>query len=138
VLQRPQFKTAKELGLTKQQHEGLVKTLELLETSFVKRICIFEGEKSRFDMGTWSRWDYNRCQTVRCIGGWANTLVKDCFSSNQLYSKANATQQRELCILFYPNDEAGWKATVDQAAIALRGYLTTGKVDWAYATQVGA
>jgi hypothetical protein len=123
------FKTADELGLSEKQYCGLVQTLAWLEAGKLDH----ENEKTRgFDMEMWG----GKCGSVCCIGGTAEVLGGlDRASLNQ-----RAFNGSELGALFYPGGKMlggaynerhpGWRASTAQAAVALRGYLETGRTDW--------
>lgn len=125
------FKSAKDLKLTEKQYCGLIQTLAWLEAGKLDH----ENEKvgiQRFDMEYW-RQGFG-CGTVCCIGGTAEVLAG--LPMRGMADKSN----RELGRLFFPgsihgwdsddHDHPGWKASTAQAAVALRGYLETGKADW--------
>lgn len=122
------FLDAETLGLTEKQRCGLVKTLAWLEAGKLDH----ENEKTAgFDMGRWG----GSCGSVCCIGGTAEVLGETNFHISI------ADIGKEHVRLFYPgstNDplsflvrtNPGWKASTSQAAVALRGYLETGRADW--------
>lgn len=130
------FLDANTLGLTEEQRCGLVKTLAWLEAGKLDREN--EAKIERFDMGHWRQPTYTRtaagyteCGTVCCIGGTAEVLM----GMPKRQMSYGATQQ--LQALFYPglgtsreSSHPGWIASTSQAAVALRGYLETGKTDW--------
>jgi hypothetical protein len=105
----PNFKTAKELGLTDAQHSALINVLGMLERGELRDIG---GEpwdreavaKNGFSMMSW----------CTCIRGWANRVGDIAFY--QTYGSAETQRLFGLANL----DMAG-------ATIALRDYLVTGK-----------
>lgn len=134
------FKTAEELRITPKQFDALVKTLVLMETGRLVHIdddkvaegncnhpievCNFTGH---FNMNLWRSKD--KCGTVCCIGGTAELIGNFTFADEY-------NLPEELRTLFYPNDGMNDNGihyndiTVEQAATALRSYLTTGKANW--------
>ena len=122
------FKAAEELGLEYNQYCGLIKTLAYMEAGRLKHV-----PKERFDfsetapftghfnMGNWRVQAH--CGTICCIGGTAEVLG-DC-------TLRGFDEKHELTKLFYPAGcLGGYEASPRQAAVALRGYLETGKTDW--------
>ncbi len=136
------FKTAEELRITPKQFDALAKTLVLMETGKLVHVdddeihssennynlpievCRFTGH---FNMNLWRSKD--DCGTVCCIGGTAELIGNVIFAPEYLLPA-------ELKTLFYPNDGMNDNGihyndiTVEQAATALRSYLTTGKANW--------
>jgi hypothetical protein len=123
------FKTAKDLKITEPQREALMKTLVLMETD--KLIHVVEQSQycevspqftGHFNMCDWK--GKIGCGTVCCIGGTAELVGAVSFQG-----KLDDNLQK----LFFP-DVAYYDywifITVDQAAQALRNYLTTGKANW--------
>lgn len=120
------FKTAAELGISEEKVSALCKTLALMDSGNLKlteespvfaRKLSFSGQ---FNMNQWSA--SNKCGTIACIGGTAEIV------GNVKFTRVETPQ---LHSLFYPRLVKGWSAiTVEQAAIALRSYLTTGDARW--------
>lgn len=124
------FKTADELDISQPQLEALQKTLVLLETgkltyvqpsdtslSYLGPNPVFTGH---FNMEFWAN-TIAECGTVACIGGTAEMIGQVSFDG---YGPA-------LDRLFYPHGCNYSNITIDQAARALRNYLTTGEASWA-------
>jgi hypothetical protein len=124
------FMTASELGITEPQRMALQKTLVLLETGKLVHTKLpllfkFNAEKysGHFNMGGWRR--ETECGSVCCIGGTAELIGNVRFNE-----RAPALET-----LFYPSSD-GTKLqnyesiTAEQAARALRSYLTTGDAKW--------
>lgn len=124
------FKTAEELGLTEEQVDALKKVLVLLETEKLKesspypnftpyhdKLPEFTGH---FNIGHWMA--KTRCGTVACIGGTAELLA-----GKRVFGGINGDHPPMLHYLFYP---PGLRATTEQAARALRNYLTNGDAQW--------
>lgn len=125
------FKTATDLGIEEVELEALVKVLGMLERGEIKR--------EQFDMYQIK----HKCGTPSCILGWANFVSNgDAFPLahrplmvglgpdwNRLSKEAKVIFSFADCA---PNAD---KAKPDQAAIALRNYLTSGEANWAEATR---
>lgn len=133
------FKPAAELKLTDLQKEALIKTLVLLETKKLKHAypdrSVSEpvGFTGHFNMGWWEL--LAACGTICCIGGTAELigdLKPDELDKATYYNPA----LKNLFYPFYPG-KGGLRISVemqhitpDQAATALRSYLTTGDARW--------
>lgn len=114
------FKTPTDLGITDAEHDALRKVLGMLERGEIK--------SHQFSMKEWGD-----CGTVHCIGGWASTILKN----NRLSDISAPWRRTALSDLFYPRCYRvrgeyvdGYTATVDQAAVALRNFLTQGEPRW--------
>lgn len=127
------FKSAHELGISEPQFDALRKTLVLMETGKLFHVPAphvplsdmnphFTG---RFNMAAWCR--DSDCGTVCCIGGTAEIIGHVNFSD----------RDGPLDDLFYgkglPPEIHLSQVTPDQAARALRSYLTTGDAKWSEA-----
>lgn len=120
------FKSAIELGIPEDQVSALQKTLVLLETGRLKhapysntlvgRGAPFTGH---FNMAGWHR--SVDCGTACCIGGTAELVGSVVFD---IIGRPAALKK-----LFYPDGRMD-TITPDQAATALRSYLTTGDARW--------
>jgi hypothetical protein len=122
------FKSAADLGISEPQKEALMKTLVLLETGrlvhvreteldyskAVDRRSSFTGHFNMMDV-----FFEHKCGTVACIKGTA-----------ELISGVTVGGTIALDELFYTNYMNGRDITPDQAAVALRSYLTTGDARW--------
>lgn len=123
------FKTPAELRISQAQFDALVKTLGILErneTVWVSIDCVSHHniEKIKFtghfNMDVWQ--EPHKCGTVCCIGGTAELIGGVEFDPHKNYA---------LWGLFYPNINLEYsKITVEQAACALRNYLTYGEAKW--------
>lgn len=123
------FKTAEDLGLASDQHAALVKVLGMLDRQELRHVqvrlpdhhLIHATEKHAFNMCVW-----DGCGTAHCIGGWAEKV------SGVSFGRRKHTPQ--LFDLFYPPlSLVGYDyscITTQQAAYALRSYLTTGDSRW--------
>jgi hypothetical protein len=124
------FKPALELGISDEQHQGLIDTMNLLETT---------GSPFRFDMNNWfnapvfyytcpsnmhARYlaGTHDCGTAACIGGTAEAISGVSF-------KGQRTPQ--LYNLFFPYSVRVWARITEQmGGQAIRNYLTTGYANW--------
>jgi hypothetical protein len=134
------FKTPADLKIEDRWFEALVKLLGMLErgelrhtpTSQIKPLC---DERVRPEVGLFNmnRWSVKfQCGTVCCLGGTAEAIGGFRFSA----------MPEALTHLFHPGHD-GWSIlhriggyetiTTEQAAIALRNYLTFGEPRWAEA-----
>lgn len=127
------FKSSADLGITEPQKEALMKTLVLLETgalSYIpiddlkpvtnkKLIKIYTGG---FNMAYWH--SAHSCGTAGCIGGTAEKVGGVSFEE----------VPDNLHALFYPSVVGRfYNIRPNEAATALRSYLTTGDPKWAEA-----
>ncbi len=107
------FRTAADLGITPQEHEALIWVMKALESG--------EIPPEQFDMRL--PW----CGTMGCIGGWAAHHMnvepfKFCGSHNR--------RGNYLELLFYPSKREPYRASVHQAALAIRNFLVDGAPRW--------
>lgn len=132
------FKTAEELGITEKQKEALMKTLVLLETGKLVHTSLprlkdrYVGEQKfsgHFNMEEWSVSHF--CGTIACIGGTAE-LIGGLLGDERFIKLYRSIGHSDLHHLFYPNlgRYPYSEITVEQAAQALRNYLTSGKPQW--------
>ncbi len=123
------FKTAKELLINDRQLEALKKTLVLLETGKIKHDSKVDAfTPLSFNMANWNL--LTPCGTVCCIGGTAELVGDLTLEDNFECASCN---NKSLEDLFYPENIGGYTyddITIEQAAHALRSYLTTGTPDW--------
>lgn len=127
------LRTAAELDITELQRDALVKTLVLLETGKLVHVPETEMDyskcverRSRFT-GHFNMMDVmfeHSCGTVACIKGTA-----------ELISGVIVQGPEALDELFYTRYMHGRDITPEQAATALRSYLTTGNARWDLAVQ---
>lgn len=129
------FKSADELGISEMQKDALAKTLVLLETGRLTHapspVRETDGYREsdeftgHFNMARWRAAE--ECGTVCCIAGTAElvgtvTFDPDCDDNEALFD------------LFWVGDSQFGgdisHITPEQAARALRSYLTTGKARW--------
>lgn len=122
------FKTAADLGLADDEHSALIKTLALMDGGKLTHVhpdwlgrYEERGFTGNFNMGWWEAG--HTCGTAYCIGGTAEIV-------GNVEFPLCAEQSIGLRNLFYPFGTAMERITVEQAAIALRSYLTTGDARW--------
>jgi hypothetical protein len=131
------FKSAADLGLTDQEHSALITTLGMMERGEIKFFDVRMDDaldrrgkefSGLFNLSMWA--DEFSCETVACIGGTAELVGK--LPRDSINDKCDILSDLyELC---YPKGNIEYeKVTVEQAAKALRSYLTTGKANWAEA-----
>src|SRR5262245_20038083 len=124
------FKTADELKIETKLHNALIKVLDMMERDELHQ------HRLRPDMIDWdlngryfnmavSRVDLH-CGTVACIAGWASKFMNE----DATTVLVEPTICSQLFALFYPPRDELSSITVDQAACALRNYLTLGRPEW--------
>jgi len=130
------FKTPAELNLDEKLYDALKKVLVRLETNdlvYVTDNRLREG--TELDLSKPNGFNMNvvliqkECGTVGCLAGWA--AIEMGVKPSRVIGMA---ESGILGDLFYPDILPGkyHKITTEQAAIALRNYLTTGEVDWSH------
>ena len=131
------FKSPKKLGLTAAQHTALVKTLQLMEEGKIHYVDVRKVDwkipndgKHYFNMTLWRAASHN-CGTIGCIGGTAEML-----GGVDLVYTCRKMSDRNLHNLFF-GDGVKFETTDQEAAVALRGYLETGKTDWSHLKKGG-
>jgi hypothetical protein len=129
------FLPAADLKISEEQRDALIKTLALMEAGKIHHISLDDQEivdhpddyeasfDALFNLSSWIEQEY-ACGTVACIGGTAELISGVSFDGWD--------SKPALKMLFNPADlvEDFDTVTTDQAAKALRGYLTTGTADW--------
>lgn len=132
------FMTAAELKLSEKEHAALIKVLGMLERGELIHADLTKARRledrpddgeiltNHFNMDQWrNKWD---CGTVACIGGTAELVGGFRFRSGENGQLGGNLDLEELC---YPNIASGYAdITPQEAAQALRNYLTTGKAKW--------
>lgn len=114
------FRTAADLGISDQMLSDLIQTLGRMERG--------EITDERFTMHAIGSPD---CGTSGCIMGWARGR-----RTNKAWPVAGDILDRSdgLSRLFFPHHvQNGFRANVEEAAMALRSYLSTGEANWAEA-----
>jgi hypothetical protein len=120
------FKTATDLGITENELSALITVLGMLERGELKHVIDYDLRKNQIGplTGHFNMLEWNvsaSCGTVCCIGGTAELIMGREFEN----------EPPELHKLFFPNINSTYRnITVEQAAIALRSYLTTGNSNW--------
>lgn len=131
------FKTPGELDLSQEVFDALVSALNILERGEIEHIprgdwrCAskrFAGKHPRkFNMGAWDT--PTSCGMVGCIGGLVEAISK--VKLRTKYSSPTALVPLGLQELCYPDLSYSYDdITVEQAATALRQYLSTGEANW--------
>lgn len=122
------FKTAADLRLSELERDALITVLGMLERGELTHVPVRDLPSSadykvgtftgHFNMGEWEE-SYD-CGTVCCIGGTAELIGGIGF---------NLSGNIPLSNLFYPAGNLD-HITTDQAAKALRSFLSTGRARW--------
>lgn len=124
------FKSAEDLDIPEALKQALIKTLVLFETGKITHRlipedpCIGDGMDfdGKFNMQIWST-EWPECGTIACIGGitemvsginigWVPDSLQNLFSPDRIPFREWA------------------RITPEQAARAIRSYLTTGEANW--------
>lgn len=129
------FLSAEELNLSEERRCALIKTLAFIESGKTTHVGLIgraiPGKGTRFNMAVWRK--KHPCGTVACLGGTAEMLSGVDFGGGQ------TAQLRKLFGFTgslgrgLPDYSFMAAVTEKQAAVTLRGYLETGKVDWSHA-----
>lgn len=143
------IKSAAELGVTETQHKYLLQVLDMLERGELRHAPVVgDVEGQCFNMATYE--DRGDCGTVGCIAGWMQVLSGyTCFKSFSFcpqedaeylrkYAPAHRFQRAEIVSralhnLFHMGDcehDDLETVTPDQAAQAIRNYLSLGEPCW--------
>lgn len=145
------FLDSNQLGISLEQRDALILTLDAMESGKLVHVPMDEPCKVRiisycvddedrdftggFNMDFWSI-STKQCGTICCIGGAAEFLGGISFSNDTRGFPSRDGIPETLRDLFFPDNDASVAVdmraiTVEQAAQALRNYLTLGKADWA-------
>jgi len=124
------FNSHEELGISERLYQALVQVYWLLVDERIpeKLFDMDEVGHPEFDKKG------NACGTAGCILGWCEALDKDCatpggFIHDRFFGWGDF--QPPLSQLFLPDHVRGaFGAKRKQAAVAIHGYLTTGKDGW--------
>jgi hypothetical protein len=121
------YKTAKELRLSNKQHAALIDVLSLLDDGVLKHVPI----TTEFVIGGFNMCDYTGdwCDSIHCIAGWADHLHGTRFEKQMRSGRANHALLQLFTVDSYDPDFME-TITVEEAATALRNYLTLGKPEW--------
>ena len=127
------FESAADLDLTEPQRDALIETLSFMECGKIKHISLDEVAfadadqeavfSGLFNLSAWIESDY-RCGTVACMGGTAELISGVSFDGWE--NKPRLQQLFNPSTLIDDFDSV----TVERAAKALRGFLTSGTADW--------
>jgi hypothetical protein len=131
------FKTPDDLGISDKEFDALFKVLGMLERGEIKHRAHGKtrpaptGKFVGFNMAAF--FGDTGCGTVACICGWAEHIGK---LDGMLIDKRLVN--KGLNALFEPNPHGGVQIAMDairadEAAIALRNFLTHGEPRWAEA-----
>lgn len=114
------FKTDVELGISERLWRALTIELGMLERGEIRA--------DQFNMQKWR----TECGTVCCLGGWAEQIANVEEGTFKIGNRDTCISDdfRGIDELFAPFGWTKMQATPDQAATALRSYLTTGNAHW--------
>ena len=120
------FKTAIDLGITSAEHDVLIKVLGMLERGELVHDRRGTGRlPNGFNMDHWG--SQTECGSVGCIYGWCRFVGK----SDMLFEKEPPAVKRLFRVDHLHDEVKQWSdITPDQAASALRNYLTLGEARW--------
>lgn len=132
-----QFLSAKELEIEQWELDGLVWTLNSLESGkLVHDTSERFDEPFGFNMNESGRASFDGCGTVCCIGGWvyakghsAANNVRD-FAALMARDYVFNKRSKRLARLYYPAVSNYEAITPKDAAGVLRRFLTTNIIDW--------
>ena len=132
------FRTAADLGITDVEQAALVSVLYMLERQEVVTHALARGNQNSLFMFDYLYEDApGECGTVACLCGWAHKLShKQAFpelagDKHRITDTLAARLPQATQDLFWINTEfCSENPTIDQAAAALRRYLTTGHANW--------
>jgi hypothetical protein len=139
------FKPAAELGLNRAQYDALCKTLVLFETGKITHVKIDPNMRSHwssdnefsgnFNMRYWGGLTGSSyyclghdCGTISCIGGLAELIA-----GKPVFHHGGPDIPDKVAYLFNPSrvPVGQWdEITAEQAAQAIRNFLTTGEPGW--------
>lgn len=121
------FKSADDLEISDEQKDALIKTLVLMETGKLRHVPFKQLAERTYDDPKYDglfnmahSYIVTDCGTVACIKGTAELISGVSFYTGEM--------PPQMVALFY-----WWKGvdpSVEQAATALRSYLTTGDPQW--------
>lgn len=118
------FMSSAALDIIDQEFEGLVKVLGMLERGELRHVPHHKPSSKKGNGFRMADWD---CGSAACIGGWIERITKIRFYSGE-YSPA-------LEQLYFPEDpgddeNSPYDANTEQAARAVRNFLTYGQPRW--------
>jgi len=121
------FKSATDLGISDQEQASLIKVLGMLERAELRYASGTETEcENGFNIGTQGK----GCGTPACIGGWVARIMgigEMEYVDSYMPDFSQRKPDKALSGLYwrYPKDVG-----VEEAATALRSFLTTGDARW--------
>lgn len=132
------FLPAADLHLSERQRDALVTVLGMMERGEIEHVQLrykdgattYEGFSTSFpfNMASWSC--ESVCGTVHCIGGWAERVggvdMPRSYQLQQLFYPVASLVHRSCVSAAELYDSI----TIEQAACALRNYLTLGEPKW--------
>ncbi len=133
------YMTAEDLKISQELHSALIKVLGMFERGEMQHVKYKDGflpdlGKDQFGFNMAVGKFYTDCGTVGCFAGWASEIMK--CDVTEIFADV-ATMG--LACLFYGHSVRTFiiggpfrlsEVTTEQATLALRNYLTTGKPDW--------
>ena len=131
------FLPAKTLFISEAEHCALVSVLGALERNELKHVSSMTDQTKGFSMADYLQ-DYT-CVTVGCIAGWAYLMSGRAVFADLVGRGVNSrcegawAMSDELYDLFHTNSLSFCemqRITTEEAASALRNFLTTGKAQW--------
>lgn len=122
------FKTATDIGMSDRELEAHIKVLGMLERGEFHHVISSGQNEFGFNMGTTGTWA--NCGTVACIGGWAAFFMGHNEHKAMDYVGRSSGERQELYYPHWSRPINPGRITVEQAATALRSYLTTGEAHW--------
>jgi hypothetical protein len=128
------FKTPADLGLSDIEFESLIAVLGMLERGELKHVPVMNRGQPSHSKGLTGHFNMDvvvqdeDCGTVACILGTCRLL-----NGQDLFPMVGP-REGKIGRLFYPEETFDWTViTPEQAALALRNYLSTGDARWAEA-----
>ena len=125
-----------KLGISFAELGALLGTLSMLENGVVvgtKKLSAVPG-KHLFNMDKWE--DTDACGTVACIGGHMQYILgkrPPSFYWDAVTDTSAAEAVNRRRELFFPLGMSSFShITVDQAIVAIKHFLATGKADWSH------
>lgn len=135
------FKTAAELELSEEEYDAHVRVLHMLERGELVHWTWERNGPKLADVPPGAKWFNMRystledsCGTVACIGGWVGLVMG--LSELQASEYVSDVGEGARARLYYPHwrggftEQSRYKITTEEAAQALRNYLTTGEPRW--------
>ena len=135
------FKTPTDLGISDAEFEALVKVLGMMERGEISYVRVSDDDEAWDHKGQYvglfnmnEVYSTTQCGTAACIAGTCDWLFVTKFQGRFWSGFSDRGDlPASLRDLFAPNviDEETWKdLSVEQAAIAIRNYLSSGEARW--------